>query len=163
LTPSGSVYARHDGGVGLKGVGIEVAGGLRGTFGILSVDAKGRILTYHAEKGYAERGAALTISFASRKSREGLAISLTPMWGNSPQNTGAFMIDSFESNGHRTSSDLWGFDAQASYGVNLSKDVQIKLNGGYNVTYKKPSAGIRISMHNKNTNSTGIFTQPTLR
>jgi len=165
LTPSGSIYARHDGRVGPTGVGIEVAGGLRGTFGILSVDAKGRVLAYHAEKEYAERGAALTVSFASNKSREGLAVSLTPMWGNSAQNTGSFLQDLFETNVYRTttSSNLWGLDAQASYGMSLSRSVQIKLNGGYNMTHKKPSAGIRIFMQNTNDTSSSLLTQTTLR
>ena len=58
VEPFGEVHARHDGGSGQTGVGLEVAGGLRVARGVFRVEGLGRLLALHAADGYREHGAA---------------------------------------------------------------------------------------------------------
>ena len=65
VEPFGEVHARHDGGSGQTGAGLEVAGGLRVARGAFRVEGMGRLLGLHAAEGYREHGAAVTLSVGS--------------------------------------------------------------------------------------------------
>ena len=81
VEPFGDVHARHDGGSGQTGAGLEVAGGLRVTRGVFRVEGMGRLLALHAADGYREHGAAVTLSVGDGARQPGLTLSLAPRWG----------------------------------------------------------------------------------
>ena len=81
VEPFGEVHARHDGGSGQTGAGLEVAGGLRVARGVFRVEGMGRLLALHAADGYREHGAAVTLSVGNGARQPGLTLSLTPRWG----------------------------------------------------------------------------------
>ena len=81
VEPFGEVHARHDGGSGQTGAGLEVAGGLRVTRGVFRVEGMGRLLALHAADGYREHGAAVTLSVGDGARQPGLTLSLAPRWG----------------------------------------------------------------------------------
>ncbi len=83
LRPRGSLELRQDGGDGVTGAGVEVAGGLRlsspgDRFGI---DASGRWLALHSEDGTEEWGASLEARLAPGADGRGLSLALGPAWG----------------------------------------------------------------------------------
>ena len=81
VEPFGEVQARHDGGSGQPGAGLEVAGGLRVARGVFRVEGMGRLLALHAVDGYREHGAAVTLSVGDGARQPGLTLSLAPRWG----------------------------------------------------------------------------------
>ena len=81
VEPFGDVHARHDGGAGQTGAGLEVAGGLRVARGVFRVEGMGRLLALHATDGYREHGAAVTLSVGDGARQPGLTLSLAPRWG----------------------------------------------------------------------------------
>ena len=81
VEPFGEVHARHDGGSGQTGAGLEVAGGLRVARGVFRVEGMGRLLALHAADGYREHGAAVTLSVGDGARQPGLTLSLAPRWG----------------------------------------------------------------------------------
>ena len=81
VEPFGEVHARHDGGSGQTGAGLEVAGGLRVARGAFRVEGMGRLLGLHAAEGYREHGAAVTLSVGEGARQPGLTLSLSPRWG----------------------------------------------------------------------------------
>ena len=85
-TPFVVVDALYDGGDGATGAGVEIAGGLRAASagGRAGVEARGRILALHGESGYRETGASLTVRLGPARNEKGLALDLTPAWGEAP-------------------------------------------------------------------------------
>ena len=81
VEPFGEVHARHDGGAGQTGAGLEVAGGLRVARGVFRVEGMGRLLALHAADGYREHGGAVTLSVGDGARQPGLTLSLSPRWG----------------------------------------------------------------------------------
>ena len=81
VEPFGEVHARHDGGSGQTGAGLEVAGGLRVARGMFRVEGMGRLLALHAADGYREHGGAVTLSVGDGARQPGLTLSLSPHWG----------------------------------------------------------------------------------
>ena len=81
VEPFGEVHARHDGGAGQTGAGLEVAGGLRVARGVFRVEGMGRVLALHAADGYREHGGAVTLSVGDGARQPGLTLSLSPHWG----------------------------------------------------------------------------------
>ena len=81
VEPFGEVHARHDGGAGQTGAGLEVAGGLRVARGVFRVEGMGRVLALHAADGYREHGGAVTLSVGDGARQPGLTLSLSPRWG----------------------------------------------------------------------------------
>ena len=81
VEPFGEVHARHDGGSGQTGAGLEVAGGLRVARGVFRVEGMGRLLALHAADGYREHGGAVTLSVGDGARQPGLTLSLSPRWG----------------------------------------------------------------------------------
>ena len=81
LTPFVETAARRDGGDGVTGTGIEVAGGVRVAAPGLQIEARGRWLAAHSEKGAEERGVSLTARAGPGARGRGLSVALSPRWG----------------------------------------------------------------------------------
>ena len=81
LAPFVEVVGRSDGGDGLNGTGLEVAGGVRYAAARLQVEARGRMLAAYTEAGVQERGLSLTARLTPAADGLGLALALTPRWG----------------------------------------------------------------------------------
>ncbi len=84
LTPFGEISARRDGGDGVTGAGVEMAGGARflGASGRVALEARARVLALHAEGGHREVGYSLTASVRPRQDGGGFTLSLSPAYGN---------------------------------------------------------------------------------
>ena len=118
LSPFAELAARRDGGDGVAGGGIELAGGLRYAAAGVSVEARGRWLAAHSEKGARERGLSATVRLDPEAGGRGLSLALTPRWGapaggadrlwreDAPQASGA--------------SDAAALDARLGYGFALA-------------------------------------------
>ena len=107
LSPFGGLSARHDGGTGPNGLGLEVTAGLRATGGRLQLEAQGRMLALHEAAGYEEHGFGLTLSYGSGVQQPGLTVSLSPRWGASADSSGMLWQEQI----HRPAGS--GADAQA--------------------------------------------------
>ncbi len=81
LTPFVETAARRDGGDGVTGTGLEVAGGLRVAAPRFQVEARGRWLAAHSEDGAEERGVSLTARAGPGAHGRGLSVVLSPRWG----------------------------------------------------------------------------------
>ena len=81
LTPFLEAAARRDGGDGLTGSGVEIAGGARYTAHRLKIEARGRWLAAHSEDAARERGVSVTVRFGPGAQGRGLSFALTPRWG----------------------------------------------------------------------------------
>jgi len=81
LTPFLELAARQDGGDGVTGTGLEVAGGLRYAAPGVAVELRGRWLAAHTQGGTEERGVSLTARMLPGDRGRGLSLSLTPRWG----------------------------------------------------------------------------------
>ena len=108
---------RRDGGDGLEGSGVELAGGLRYVAPGVSVEARGRWLAAHSEDGAEEKGASLTARAGPGADGRGLYIALSPRWG---AGTGAAQALWNEEMPNPTASGNDGaVDAQVGYGFAL--------------------------------------------
>ncbi len=75
--------AQQDGGDGLEGSGLELAGGLRYVAPGVAVEARGRWLAAHSEAGAQEQGVSLTARAGPGASGRGLWLALNSRWGMS--------------------------------------------------------------------------------
>ena len=123
LTPFAEVAARRDGGDGVTGTGIELAGGLRYTAPGVQVEARGRWLAAHSEKGAEERGVSVTARAGPGAHGRGLSVVLNPRWGAPSGGSGALWREelprgaaSGDSGGARETGAL---DLGAGYGFGL--------------------------------------------
>lgn len=85
-TPFVVVNALYDGGDGVTGAGVEIAGGLRAESagGRAGMEARGRILALRGASRYRETGASVTLRLGPPRKERGLALDLTPAWGAAP-------------------------------------------------------------------------------
>ena len=81
FTPFAEAAGRRDGGDGLTGSGLELAGGLRYTAPRLHLEARGRRLAAHSEEGAEESGVSVTARVGAGAHGRGLSLSLAPRWG----------------------------------------------------------------------------------
>ena len=81
LAPFMEVVGRQDGGDGLTGTGLEVAGGMRYAGPRVQVEARGRLLAAHTEEGVQERGVSVTAHLNPAADGQGLSLAVTPRWG----------------------------------------------------------------------------------
>ena len=81
LMPFAELAGRMDGGDGVTGPGVELAGGLRYAASRVAVEVRGRWLAAHTEAGAKERGVSLTARLDPEALGRGLSMSLSPRWG----------------------------------------------------------------------------------
>ena len=120
VEPFGEVHARHDGGAGQTGAGLEVAGGLRVARGVFRVEGMGRLLALHAADGYREHGGAVTLSVGDGARQPGLTLSLSPHWGARATASDALWQDHlFHQRAAGAGRDERALDARVDYGLPL--------------------------------------------
>lgn len=85
VTPFGELAFRNDGGDGLTGNGVEIAGGVRVDTNTLTLEARGRMLATHSAEDFSESGVSLMLNFHPSSDESGLSFSLTPQWGATSQ------------------------------------------------------------------------------
>ena len=66
---------RRDGGDGLNGTGLEVAGGVRYAGTRVQIEARGRLLAAYTEAGVQERGLSLTARLNPAADGHGLSLA----------------------------------------------------------------------------------------
>ena len=81
LQPFLEAAVRHDGGDGLDGNGMELAGGLRYAAPGVYLEARGRWLATHSDKGAQEKGVSVTARAGPGTNGRGLFFALSPRWG----------------------------------------------------------------------------------
>ena len=81
LEPFLEASGRRDGGDGLDGSGVELAGGLRWHAPGVAIEARGRWLAAHSEAGAEEKGMSVTARAGSGAEGRGLFLALSPRWG----------------------------------------------------------------------------------
>ena len=123
VEPFGEVHARHEGGSGQTGAGLEVAGGLRVARGAFRLEGMGRLLGLHAAESYREHGAAVTLSVGEGARRPGLTLSLSPRWGASATASDALWRDQLfhrqTPGGPGAGRDEGTLDTRVDYGLQL--------------------------------------------
>ena len=121
LSPFAELAARRDGGDGAAGGGIELAGGLRYAAAGVSVEARGRWLAAHSEKGVRERGLSAAVRLDPEAGGRGLSLALTPRWGASAAGSGALWREEVP-RVSGTSEDAGALDARLGYGFALAPE-----------------------------------------
>ncbi len=117
LEPFLEASVRRDRGDGLEGGGIELTGGLRYGRPGLSMEARGRWLAAHQEKGARESGASVTVRGGAGAGGRGLWFTLQPRWG---AGTGSLALWNEEApRMERDVSAAHSLDARLGYGMTL--------------------------------------------
>ena len=117
LTPFVEAAGRRDGGDGLTGAGLELAGGVRYRAPGLELEARGRWLAAHTEAGARERGVSVTARVGPGAHGRGLSLLLSPRWG--AETDGAETLWS-EEMPELSGDDAASLDARVGYGLALS-------------------------------------------
>ena len=117
LEPFFEASARRDGGDGLEGSGVELAGGLRWVAPGVSVEMRGRWLAAHSAAGAEEAGASVTARAGPGSDGRGLFLSLSPRWGAALG--GARALWNEEMPQPSGSGDEGAVDARVGYGFGL--------------------------------------------
>ena len=118
FTPFVEAAGRRDGGDGLVGTGLEVAGGLRYTAPRLHLEARGRWLAAHSEEGTRESGVSVTARVGAGAHGRGLSLALSPRWGAGTDGAEALWRD--EAPQASGASDAGALDARLGYGFALA-------------------------------------------
>ncbi len=109
---------RRDGGEGLTGAGLEVAGGVRYEAPGLRVEARGRWLAMHAQEGAREHGVSVTVRMGPGADGRGLSLMLTPRWGTPAGGAVAMWRDDMPRPSGPGAETL---EARVGYGVGLAR------------------------------------------
>ncbi len=118
ITPFAELAGRMDGGDGVTGPGIEVAGGIRYAGPRVAVEVRGRWLAAHTEAGAKERGASLTARLDPGALGRGLSMSLAPRWGAGTGGADALWRDEMPG-GAAGADPAGGFEGELGYGFGL--------------------------------------------
>ena len=123
LTPFAVVGARHDGGDGQTGSGLELEGGIRladARTGV-GLEARGRMLTLRTTGRYRERGLSVTALWTPGGTDDrGLSVAVTPRWGAAAGGADALWRE--RAIGDRLApiaADAGAVDARVGYGIGL--------------------------------------------
>ncbi len=122
FTPFLELAARQDGGDGLTGTGLEVAGGLRHGAPGLDIELRGRWLAAHTKGGTEERGVSLTARMLPGERGRGLSLSLTPRWGAGTGGADALWHDEMPKGGPGAGAERGALDLRVGYGYGLFGD-----------------------------------------
>ena len=120
LTPFVEAAGRGDGGDGLTGAGIELAGGVRYRAPGLEVEARGRWLAAHVEEGARERGVSVTARVGPGAHGRGLSLLLAPRWGAETGRADALWSEELPRLSGGTGDDAASLDARMGYGLALA-------------------------------------------
>ena len=123
LTPFAVVGARHDGGDGQTGSGLELEGGIRladARTGV-GLEARGRMLTLRTTGHYRERGMSVTALWTPGGTGDrGLLVAVTPRWGAAAGGVDALWRERvFGDRPARIAADAGAVDARVGYGIAL--------------------------------------------
>ena len=124
LEPFVEAAARRDGGDGLEGSGLEIAGGVRYTAPRLHIEMRGRWLASHSEEGAEERGVSVTARMGPGAQGRGLSLSLNPRWGAGTGGAEALWRDELPGSAGTGSTAV--MDARIGYGFSWAPN---GLNG----------------------------------
>ena len=121
LEPFLEAAARQDGGDGLEGSGVELAGGLRYSAPSVAVELRGRWLAAHSEKGAEEQGVSLTARYGPGADGQGLFFALSPRWGAATGGAQALWGEDLPVLSTASAGNSGAVDAQMGYGFVLHK------------------------------------------
>ena len=113
--------ARQDGGDGLEGTGLEVAGGLHFTATWLHLEARGRWLAAHSEEGAEELGVSVTARMGPGSHGRGLSLTLNPRFGAGTDGAVALWRDELPTATDPARRTATAMDARIGYGVGLAQ------------------------------------------
>ena len=121
LIPFVEAAARRDGGDGLAGTGLEIAGGLRYMAPRLHIEARGRWLAAHSEEGARERGVSVTARLGPGAHGRGLSLALSPRWGAGAGSAEALWRDELPRPAGAPGGEAAAMDARIGYGFGLAR------------------------------------------
>ena len=121
VTPYGELNLRYDGGDGVTGSGLELAGGLRINTSNFELDARGHTVAAHSGDDFAESGFALMATFNPNRSMNGLSLSIAPSWGQTSRTQNVVWTNS--------NFDQLPFSTAGGFGVN--NGLTMNANVGY--------------------------------
>ena len=127
VTPYGELNLRYDGGDGVTGSGLEVAGGLRINTSNFELDARGHTVAAHSGDDFAESGFALMATFNPNRTMNGLSISIAPSWGQTSRSQSVVWTNS--------NFDQLPFNTGGGFGVN--NGLTMNANVGYGMFVKQ--------------------------
>ena len=119
LEPFLEAAARQDGGDGLEGSGVELAGGLRYSAPNVAVELRGRWLAAHSEEGAEEQGVSLTARYGPGTDGQGLFFALSPRWGAATGGAQALWGEDLPVLSTADAGNSGAMDAQVGYGFAL--------------------------------------------
>ena len=119
LEPFLEAAARQDGGDGLEGSGVELAGGLRYGAPNVAVELRGRWLAAHSEEGAEEQGVSLTARYGPGADGQGLFFALSPRWGAATGGAQALWGEDLPVLSTADAGNSGAVDAQVGYGFAL--------------------------------------------
>ena len=119
LEPFLEAAARQDGGDGLEGSGVELAGGLRYSAPNVAVELRGRWLAAHSEEGAEEQGVSLTARYGPGADGQGLFFALSPRWGAATGGAQALWGEDLPVLSTADAGNSGAVDAQVGYGFAL--------------------------------------------
>ena len=82
VVPFGELAVRNDGGDGVTGSGLEVAGGIRFSQDQFSFEARGRLTAAHGGEEFSEQGISVVAAFQPAQDGTGFSLSVAPSWGS---------------------------------------------------------------------------------
>ena len=119
LVPFAEVTGRQDGGDGLTGTGLELAGGLRLSTGLLHVEARGRMLAVHTAEEARERGVSLTARLSPQPDGSGLSLAVAPRIGVAAGAADALWAEAMPRPAAAAGAEAAALDARIGYGAAL--------------------------------------------
>ncbi len=119
LVPFAEVAGRQDGGDGLTGTGLELAGGLRLSTGLLHVEARGRLLAVHTAEEARERGVSLTARLSPQPDGSGLSLAIAPRIGLAAGAADALWAEAMPRPAAAAGAEAAALDARIGYGATL--------------------------------------------
>ena len=123
-TPFLEVAARRDGGDGLTGTGLEMAGGLRHSAPGIHVELRGRWLAAYSQKGTEERGLSAIVRMQPKADGRGPSLTLSPRWGAGTGGARALWRDEMPKAGANAGAASGGnaasLDARTGYGFGVT-------------------------------------------
>ena len=116
FTPFLELAARQDGGDGLTGTGLEVAGGVRHGAPGISIELRGRWLAAHTMEDTEEHGVSLTVRLLPKDHGRGLSLSLSSRGGADTGGADALWREELPA-GHADAEATGRLEGELGYGL----------------------------------------------